>query len=67
MINWDLSVSYKEKNFRFFEKKLAKNFLTPCCVAIEFVLTPLNSAQITALDSGSTRANVFCSLVNKKL
>ena len=26
LLNWDLSVSYKEKDFRFFEKKLAKNF-----------------------------------------
>ena len=44
------------------QKTFLKHFVI---VAVEFVLTPLNLAQITALDSGSTRANCFCSQTNK--
>ena len=49
-----------------FAKSGAQSFLRHfVIVAVKLVLTPLNSAQITALDSGSTRANCFCSQTNK--
>ena len=42
-------------------KKLNRFF----CVAVKLAKTLPNLAQITALDSGSTRANCFCSQTNK--
>ena len=43
-----------------FAKSGAKSFLRYfVIVAVKLVLSLLNSAQITALDSGSTRANCF--------
>ena len=54
------------KNMPLFAKSGAKSFLRHfVIVAVELVLTLLNLAQITALDSGSTRANCFCSQTNK--
>ena len=51
---------YKIRNFRFFEKKLAKNFLKDfVIVAVLFVQTPLNLAQIARWNSVTPNANVF--------
>ena len=56
----------QKRIFRFFEKKLAKSFLRHfVIVAVEFVLTLLDSAQIECLTSSRSAHCYFRALHEK--